>query len=235
MCSEISRPSMQYWLGSLFVLPSCGDTGTDRYDHQHLGESFKGSWELISSWPMNVITVKSGGESMYTTIQKFGGHLVLFCVFWFHIHCLAKKKFRFQLANCSVMIWGCFSWSGLGTASQQSSWMYWMTRLSHQWIFFFPDGSGIFQDDNAKIHRARVVEEWNMNTHKCQGAKGVIFTHELATTESWLYPIKSLWDVLEKTEGMVWLINIKSWPKINATVIDPKSKQKAIQQNISVQ
>ena len=31
--------------------------------------------------------------------------------------------------------WGCFSWSGLGTASQQSSWMYWMTRLSHQWIF----------------------------------------------------------------------------------------------------
>ena len=27
----------------------------------------------------------------------------------------------------------------------------------------------------------------------------------LATTESWLYPIKSLWIVLEKTEGMVWL------------------------------
>ena len=48
------------------------------------------------------------------------------------------------------MIWGCFSWSGLGTASQQSSWMYWINRLSHQWIFSFPDGSGIFQD--TKIH-----------------------------------------------------------------------------------
>ena len=24
-------------------------------------------------------------------------------------------------ANCCAMIWGCFSWSGLGTASQQSS------------------------------------------------------------------------------------------------------------------
>ena len=71
--------------------------------------------------------------------------------------------------------------------------------------FFFPDGSGIFQDDNAKIHRALVVKEWSMRTHECQGAWGVIFTHELATTESWLYPIKSLWDVLEKTEGMVRL------------------------------
>ena len=69
----------------------------------------------------------------------------------------------------------------------------------------FPDGSGVFQDDNAKIHLALVVKEWSMRTHECQGAWGVIFTLELATTESWLYPIKSLWDVLEKTEGVVWL------------------------------
>ena len=75
--------------------------------------------------------------------------------------------------------------------------------VNRQWIFFFPDGSGIFQDDNAKIRRAVFVKEWNMRTHECKGARGVIFTHELATIESWLYPIKSLWDVLEKTEGMV--------------------------------
>ena len=69
--------------------------------------------------------------------------------------------------------------------------------------FFFPDCSGIFQDNNAKIHWALVVKKWSMRTHECQGAWGVIFAHECAKTESWLYPIKSLWDVLEKTEGMV--------------------------------
>ena len=41
-----------------------------------------------------------------------------------------QSSFRFKSANCSVMIWGCFSCSGQTTASQQSSRMYWMTRLS---------------------------------------------------------------------------------------------------------
>ena len=36
--------------------------------------------------------------------------------------------------------------------------------------FFFPDGFGIFQDNNAKIHQALVVKEWSMRTHEYQGA-----------------------------------------------------------------
>ena len=45
-----------------------------------------------------------------------------------------------------------------------------MSRLSHQLDFFFPNGSDIFQDNNAKIYRALVVKEWSMKTHECQGA-----------------------------------------------------------------
>ena len=103
-------------------------------------------------------------------------------------------------ANCSVMIWGCFSWSGLGTASQQSSWMYWMTRLSHQWIFTYLITRAYSRATMPQIHWSLVMKEWSMRTHEGQGVWKVIFTHELAITESWLY--SSIWDVLENTEGM---------------------------------
>ena len=95
-----------------------------------------------------------------------------------------------------------------------------MTRLSHQWIFFFPDGSGIFQDDNAKIHRALVVKEWSMRTHECQGAEESFSHMNWPPQGPDFNPIESLWDVLENTEGMVHspVINTKSWPKINATL-----------------
>ena len=37
--------------------------------------------------------------------------------------------------------------------------------------FFFPGGSGIYQDDNAKINQALVLREQSMRAeHECQGA-----------------------------------------------------------------
>ena len=91
------------------------------------------------------------------------------------------------------------------------------------WDFFFPDGSGIFQDDNSKIHRAldftlfRVVKECSMRTHECQGALVVIFTHELATTESPLKVFGMCWKRLKECFDSL-VINKKSWPKISATL-----------------
>ena len=120
------------------------------------------------------------------------------------------------------MIWGCFSW--------YSKLAEFINVLNDQVIpsinVFFPDGLGIFQDDNAKIHWALVVKEWSTRTQECQGAWWVIFTHELATSESWLYPIKSLWVVQEKTVstllssiqnlGQKWM---QLWMEINVVTL----------------
>ena len=46
-----------------------------------------------------------------------------------------------------------------------------------------------------------------------------LFSHMNCPAQSHDFnPIESLWGVLEKTKGMVPVINTKSWPKINATL-----------------
>ena len=94
-----------------------------------------------------------------------------FYTFWFHqlenraafIYSTAwpkKLSFRFKSANCSVMIWGCFSWSGLGTASQQSSWMSWMTRLSHQFFLGHIPGWQCQDSSGSSCERVEHEDTW---------------------------------------------------------------------------
>ncbi|GBN55695.1 hypothetical protein AVEN_70747-1 [Araneus ventricosus] len=72
-----------------------------------------------------------------------------------------------QANGGSIMIWGCFNGSGLGSAKLCDNKMksqHYLNVLNNQVIpsmdFFFPDGTEIFQDDNIKIHRTLIIQNW---------------------------------------------------------------------------
>ena len=86
--------------------------------------------------------------------------------------------------SCSAMIWGCCSRSGLGSATlcaqkwgQLTTWIYWMTRLFHQWIF-----SALMAQAYTKMTMPGFI---GSNCERVvQEAWDIIFTHGLSTTES---------------------------------------------------
>ena len=61
-------------------------------------------------------------------------------------------------SGVSVMIWGCFNWSGLGSATLCGNKMKsanYQNVLNDPVVllmfFFLPDGTSIYEDNNAKI------------------------------------------------------------------------------------
>jgi hypothetical protein len=104
-----------------------------------------------------------------------------------------------QASGGSVMIWGCFTWAGLSSGTlcsdhlKSDDYLDILGNHVHPLIdFYFADGTGIFQDDSACIHRTHVVQSW-FNEH--EGT----FHHMVWSPQSPdLNPIENLWDELEK-------------------------------------
>ncbi|GBN72665.1 Transposable element Tc1 transposase [Araneus ventricosus] len=71
-----------------------------------------------------------------------------------------------QAGGGGIMLWGMFSWAAMGPivvveqTMKAANYLNIIEDQLHPYMFVFPTGNGIFQQDNAPCHKARIVLEW---------------------------------------------------------------------------
>ena len=110
--------------------------------------------------------------------------------------CTAGRR---QAGGGSIMLWGTFTWTSMGPVELVQGTMtaetYRTLVADHVHPFMttmFPNGSGIFQQDNAPCHKARSVMEW-FEEHS-----GELQLMCWPPNSPDLNPIEHIWDVIER-------------------------------------
>ncbi|KAK3533885.1 hypothetical protein QTP70_033007 [Hemibagrus guttatus] len=105
---------------------------------------------------------------------------------------------RRRAGGGSLMLWAMFCWETLGPAIHgdvtltRSTYLSIVTDHVHPFMeTVFPDGCGLFQQDNAPCHKAEMVQEW-FDEHTNQ------FELTWPPNSPDLNPAQHLWDVLDK-------------------------------------
>ncbi|GBM26206.1 Transposable element Tc1 transposase [Araneus ventricosus] len=104
-----------------------------------------------------------------------------------------------QVGGGGIMLWGTFSWAALGPVvvveqtMKAANYLNIIADQLHPYMaFVFPTGNGIFQQDNAPRHKARIVLEW------FEEYIDEFHLMSWAPNSPYLNPMEHIWDVMER-------------------------------------
>ncbi|GBN02181.1 Transposable element Tc1 transposase [Araneus ventricosus] len=163
------------------ITPTVG-LGASRLDH--------GEWKRVAWWDESRFLIHHVDGRV--RVRRLPGEQLL-------PSCTAGHT---QAAGGGIMLWGTLSWAALGPVVVVEQTMKAANNLNiiadqlHPYMaFVFPTGNGIFQKDNAPLHKARIVLEW-FEEHTDE-----LYLMSWPPNSPDLNPMEHIWDVMERSSN----------------------------------